>query len=148
MCVLTGFFKVWPWWPLRHFEKPQLFHLNAKMVMKRRFGAFWWWLCSEVSLHFERSFRSPINTVYFHHNWQTYIGMQYVRNRVFLQYNTENKLASCTIKWFNLPLRVSELLGDCFFSVRFVDVAYTFSLTNENIKAWSLMTAFLSTAFT
>jgi len=34
----TGFFKVWPWWSLRRFERPQLFHLNAEMAIKRDFG--------------------------------------------------------------------------------------------------------------
>jgi len=48
------FFKVWPWWPLRHFEKLQLFHLNTKVVIKRGFTVFWWCLCSEVLLYFER----------------------------------------------------------------------------------------------
>jgi len=42
-----------PWWPLRHFEKPQVFHLNTEMVIKRGFSVFWWWLC-KVLLYVER----------------------------------------------------------------------------------------------
>jgi len=49
-----GFRKVWPWWLLRHFEKPQLFDLNTKMAINRGFNIFW----REVLLYFERPFRS------------------------------------------------------------------------------------------
>ena len=51
-CVL-GFSNVWPWWPLWHFEKPRLFHLNTEMVIKRGFNAFCW-LCRDVLLYLER----------------------------------------------------------------------------------------------
>jgi len=39
---------------IRHFEKPQLFHLNTEIVIKWGFGVFWRWLCREVLLYFER----------------------------------------------------------------------------------------------
>ena len=55
------FLKVWRWWPLRHFQRPQLFHLNAEIVVKRGFSLFWWWLCSEV-LYSARPFRPPQKT--------------------------------------------------------------------------------------
>jgi len=35
----AGFFKVWPCWPPRRFERPQLFHLNADVVVKQCFSA-------------------------------------------------------------------------------------------------------------
>jgi len=35
------------------FEKPQLFHLNNELAIKRCFSVFWWWLCSEILLYFE-----------------------------------------------------------------------------------------------
>jgi len=36
-------FKAWLCWRPRHFERPQLFHLNNEMAVKRGFSAFWWW---------------------------------------------------------------------------------------------------------
>jgi len=38
------FLKVWQWWPLRHFERQQLFHLNTGIVIKQGFSVFRWWL--------------------------------------------------------------------------------------------------------
>jgi len=46
------------WWPLRHFQTPQLLHLNTEIVTKRGFSVFWWWLCTEILPYFERPFRS------------------------------------------------------------------------------------------
>jgi len=41
---VIAIFKVWPWWPLRrHFERPQLSHLNTEMILKRGFSLFWPW---------------------------------------------------------------------------------------------------------
>ena len=60
----TQFFKIRPCWPQRHFKRPQVFHLNTKMVVKRRFSAFWWlWFCGEVVLYFERPFRVSQNSL-------------------------------------------------------------------------------------
>jgi len=36
-----GVFEVWPWWPLTHFEWPQLSYLMTKMAVKRGFYVFW-----------------------------------------------------------------------------------------------------------
>ena len=42
----STFFKAWP---LRHFERLQLFNLNAGMAIMQGFSVFcWWWLCSEI----------------------------------------------------------------------------------------------------
>jgi len=64
---IRTFFKVWPWWSSRHFERPQLFNLNtvARVVMKRDFSAFCRWLCREV-LYFERpleKFQGPFRSL-------------------------------------------------------------------------------------
>jgi len=36
------------------FERPQLVHLNTVIVINLGFSVFWWWLCNEVLLYFER----------------------------------------------------------------------------------------------
>jgi len=38
---LQRFLKVWPRWLQRHYERPQLFHLNAEMIVKQGFGLLW-----------------------------------------------------------------------------------------------------------
>jgi len=42
--LICWFYKVWPWWPLGHFQRSQLFHLNTEMVIKRGFSVLWRWL--------------------------------------------------------------------------------------------------------
>jgi len=34
-----------------HFKRPQLFHRNTEMVIGH---IFWWWLCSDVLLYFQK----------------------------------------------------------------------------------------------
>jgi len=36
-------FKVWPCWPQRHFERPQLLYLATEMVVQHGFSVFWSW---------------------------------------------------------------------------------------------------------
>jgi len=40
---LQSFFKVWPCWPQRHFERPQLFHPDTEVIAKQGFNVLWWW---------------------------------------------------------------------------------------------------------
>jgi len=37
----SDFYKVWPCWQQKHFERPQLFHLNTEVVAKQGFTASW-----------------------------------------------------------------------------------------------------------
>jgi len=57
--MYTGFFEVWPWWRLRHFERTHLLHLNTEMVMKRGFSVFRRWLCRKVLLYLQDNFPYP-----------------------------------------------------------------------------------------
>ena len=47
-------------------NKPQLLYLNIELVVKRGFPAFWWWLYSEILLHFEiqlEKFQRPFRSL-------------------------------------------------------------------------------------
>jgi len=36
-------FSIWSCWLQRHFERPQVFHLNTEVIIKQSFGVLWWW---------------------------------------------------------------------------------------------------------
>jgi len=68
---------------LKQFERPQLFHLNTDMVIRRGFIAFWW-LCREVLLYFARlmeEFARPFRSLKTH--WKTLSGT--VANRPYFE---------------------------------------------------------------
>jgi len=75
--IIKVFFKVCPWWPLRYFERPQLFHLNAEMFVKRHSSVLMVVMQRSSTVFerpfekFERLFRVSQNTLKKHWVYRT-----------------------------------------------------------------------------